>query len=87
MKNRNAYEREREDWASSLLGVAELHLYGCERLHDLNNSEGHDKGDRMLQVVALEIREMFGKNNCYRIGGDEFFSLCDGPAGSGCAQM
>ena len=28
----------------------------------------------MLQVVALEIREMFGKNNCYRIGGDEFLA-------------
>lgn len=37
MKNRNAYEREREDWASrcsvslSCIYMAELHLYGCER--------------------------------------------------------
>ena len=74
MKNRNAYEREREDWASRCSVSLSCIYMDVNGLHDLNNSEGHDKGDRMLQVVALEIREMFGKNNCYRIGGDEFLA-------------
>ena len=41
---------------------------------DGKDNLSHYRIDRMLQVVALEIREMFGKNNCYRIGGDEFLA-------------
>ena len=62
------------DWASRCSVSLSCIYMDVNGLHDLNNSEGHDKGDRMLQVVALEIREMFGKNNCYRIGGDEFLA-------------
>ncbi len=72
MKNRNAFERERDDWASRCEVSLSCIYVDVNGLHDLNNSEGHDRGDRMLQVVALEMREVFGKNNCYRIGGDEF---------------
>ncbi len=72
MKNRNAIERERDDWASRCEVSLSCIYVDVNGLHDLNNSEGHDRGDRMLQVVALEMREVFGKNNCYRIGGDEF---------------
>lgn len=36
---------------------------------------GHEKGDRMLQTVALEMMNLFGKDNCYRTGGDEFVAF------------
>ena len=41
-------------------------------LHELNNSQGHEAGDRMLQAVARQIRNTFGTQHSYRIGGDEF---------------
>ena len=44
-------------------------------LHELNNTQGHAAGDKMLQVVAKELQLMFGENNVYRIGGDEFVVL------------
>lgn len=44
-------------------------------LHELNNTRGHDAGDRMLQFVASVMQNLFGKENCYRIGGDEFVAL------------
>ena len=75
MQNRNAYESRRALWAqkcSVSLGCVYVDVNG---LHDLNNSSGHEKGDQMLQTVALEMREVFGKNNCYRTGGDEFVAF------------
>lgn len=45
----------------------------------VNDSLGHDMGDRVLQSIALEIRSVFaGYGSVYRIGGDEFVGLCFG---------
>lgn len=45
----------------------------------VNDSLGHDMGDRVLQSMALEIRSVFaGYGSVYRIGGDEFVGLCFG---------
>ena len=41
-------------------------------LHELNNTQGHQTGDRMLQEVARQIRQDFGARWSYRVGGDEF---------------
>ncbi len=39
----------------------------------VNDTHGHDHGDRILRAVATIIRSSFGKNFiCYRFGGDEF---------------
>ena len=40
-------------------------------LHELNNTKGHDAGDTMLKTVAQQIRNCFGAESAYRIGGDE----------------
>lgn len=44
-------------------------------LHDMNNTEGHAAGDEMLRYVAQSIQGIFGRENTYRIGGDEFVAL------------
>ena len=75
MKNRNAFESERDEWASRCAVSLSCIYVDANGLHDLNNSKGHEKGDRMLQIIALEMREIFGKENCYRIGGDEFVAF------------
>ena len=39
----------------------------------LNDNFGHNVGDEAIKNVALIIKETFSdKENCYRIGGDEF---------------
>ena len=41
-------------------------------LHELNNAQGHEAGDRMLRAVADHLNEYFPKDGLYRVGGDEF---------------
>lgn len=72
MKNRNAFERERDSWVERCTLSLSCIYVDVNGLHELNNSEGHDRGDRMLQTVAMELRSTFGKSSCYRTGGDEF---------------
>ena len=75
LNNQNAYKFDK-------YSVPELcqHSLAClyidvNGLHELNNEKGHDFGDTMLQFVANEIRERFGEDYTYRIGGDEFVAF------------
>ena len=73
--NRNRYEMDlemyREFYTSSLACV----YIDVNGLHEKNNSEGHEAGDKMLKTVAEQIREKFGSRHAYRIGGDEFLAF------------
>ena len=72
LKNRNAYEQilaQYEEEAPAGLSCVYADVNG---LHELNNSQGHAAGDKMLQTVAKVFVEYFGKEYVYRIGGDEF---------------
>ena len=75
MQNRNAYESNRALWAQKCAVSLSCVYVDVNGLHDLNNTSGHEKGDEMLQTVAQEMREIFGRNNCYRTGGDEFVAF------------
>lgn len=75
MKNRNAYEDERDSWPARCTASLSCIYVDANGLHGLNNREGHEKGDEMLKTVALEMREIFGRENCYRTGGDEFVAF------------
>lgn len=44
-------------------------------LHEINNTQGHEAGDRMLRYIATAFGNVFGSENVYRIGGDEFVVL------------
>lgn len=75
MRNRNAFELDRESWyRRCVISLACIYV-DVNGLHERNNKLGHEKGDQMLQTVALELREVFGRGNCYRIGGDEFVAF------------
>lgn len=70
--NRNRYERdlpEVYERHKSSLACVYIDVNG---LREMNNTEGHDKGDEMLRTVAGEIRKHFETEYIYRIGGDEF---------------
>lgn len=69
LKNRNCYE----DYIGSFNGDKLSCIYmDADGLHDLNNTLGHEAGDEMLIYMADTIKRVFGLNNSYRTGGDEF---------------
>ena len=75
MQNRNAYEISRDSWAKKCTVSLSCVYVDVNGLHELNNASGHEKGDQMLQTVALELQNRFGRDNCYRTGGDEFVAF------------
>lgn len=73
LNNRNCYE-------GRLAGYTGNHSIACiyidvNGLHELNNSKGHQAGDEMLKYVANVVRETFGAEDTYRIGGDEYVAF------------
>lgn len=75
LKNRNAYESQMHDYpmhCSSALSCVYLDVNG---LHELNNTRGHAAGDEMIKTVAAKVRDIFGEEYSYRVGGDEFVAF------------
>lgn len=75
VKNRNAFEEERATLKDSVTLSLGCIYVDANDLHTLNNTQGHESGDQMLQAVALAMQEQFGRKHCYRIGGDEFVAV------------
>lgn len=59
-----------------------------DRFKDVNDSYGHDAGDRVLVVTADRLRAHLrsGRDFAFRIGGDEFIMLVDFEGDEGGAQ-
>ena len=75
--NRNAYERKIKslyaDRRSLTLIVADVN-----GLKIANDTLGHQAGDRLIIETAKSFSNVFGNDNVYRVGGDEFLTLlCD----------
>lgn len=70
--NRNRYEQDLPEiygQHKSFLACVYIDVNG---LHEMNNTMGHDKGDKMLRTVASGIKKYFDTEYIYRTGGDEF---------------
>ncbi len=76
--NRNRYERDIARMKAEHVESLACVYVDVNGLHEMNNTQGHDKGDLMLQTVAAEIRKQFGDERTYRIGGDEFIAFAYG---------
>lgn len=73
--NRNRFEADIPQYPArcrTSLACAYIDVNG---LHELNNQEGHEAGDQMIQTTAQVLAELFGAEYCYRIGGDEFVAF------------
>jgi diguanylate cyclase (GGDEF)-like protein len=56
-----------------------LHLLDVDYLKELNDRQGHDAGDALLQHIGAQLAELEdGAVSCARIGGDEFAILQPG---------
>ena len=75
LNNRNCYEW-RLDTYTSLYKHSICCIYiDVNGLHELNNTKGHKAGDEMLRYIADTVKQHFGSNNTYRIGGDEYVAF------------
>lgn len=72
LNNRNFYEQSlKYIYDSPKTSIACIYM-DVNGLHELNNSMGHNEGDKMLKFIAVAIKEFFGKETTFRFGGDEF---------------
>lgn len=55
------------------IGIVYADINGLKRVND---SEGHDAGDRLLKKAAALLKASFGDHEIYRAGGDEFVMIC-----------
>ena len=78
LSNRTAYEEMISDLKTNLNIIREekkiiVFMADLNFLKYLNDNFGHNIGDEAIKNVASIVKETFSdKENCYRIGGDEF---------------
>lgn len=73
--NRNSFENQLAKYRHRYQYSLACIYADANGLHELNNTKGHEAGDRMLQRVAEEMQNRFGEERTYRIGGDEFVAI------------
>lgn len=71
--NRISYEKKLEELREGEGGQIICIYADADNLHNLNNTEGHHKGDLMLVTCANLLRDNF--RIVYRVGGDEFLAF------------
>ncbi len=75
LKNRNHFEAKVQEYPE-LCSTNLICVYGdVNGLHEINNTQGHVAGDKMLREVAKHIRQCFGSEHSFRVGGDEFVAF------------
>ena len=53
-------------------------IFDCNDLKKINDRHGHEHGDLFLKNAAFLVSDVFGPEQVYRIGGDEFAAVLDG---------
>ena len=68
--------------AAGVPGTIAVVLLDLDRFKAINNSMGHDAGDRVLASVAQRLKRAAGSGELIaRFGGDEFLALFENPDG------
>lgn len=72
--NRNYYEEQ----LSSLKGMSGFAMMDLDHFKEINDTYGHDAGDRALyNVASCVMRVLRGRDSVIRYGGDEFLIIFD----------
>ncbi|MCR4674504.1 MAG: diguanylate cyclase [Lachnospiraceae bacterium] len=75
VRNKGAYlaeEKRQERLIREKMASFSIYVFDVNGLKKMNDTKGHEYGDMMIKDAALNIRTVFGGNQLYRIGGDEF---------------
>ncbi|MBP3569328.1 MAG: diguanylate cyclase [Lachnospiraceae bacterium] len=77
-RNKTAYEDEVEEINQEIRekrAKFALVMFDINNLKPTNDTYGHDEGDKLIIVSVALMQKVFGKENVFRIGGDEFAVL------------
>ena len=77
LRNRTSYEHRIPLYPEICKRSLACVYIDANGLHELNETGGHQAGDRMLQFVAKSLQDTFGDSHTYRIGGDEFVAFAE----------
>ncbi len=86
LQNRTAYYEyndvlnKKEDAGNADFSILMIDINYLKRVND---TYGHEQGNLYLQGAANLIRNVFGDDHLYRIGGDEFVIILEGKAQEG----
>ncbi len=72
LKNRACFHKDMDETPAAGFTCIYADANG---LHELNSTSGHANGDEMLRFIANTVKDEFGENYAYRIGGDEFLAF------------
>lgn len=75
LHNRNSYEWKLTTYPSLYKNSIACIYIDANGLHDINASKGHRAGDDMLMFVADMFIRHFGRNDSFRVGGDEYVAF------------
>ena len=73
IQNRLALRRDFDLYNNRKITVMMIDL---DNFKAINDTYGHEAGDRALQETGAILAKTFGRNHCYRYGGDEFLVIC-----------
>lgn len=76
LKNRNCYQHSLLEYSKTNSSSLHCIYMDVNGLHELNNHLGHVAGDEMLSFIGNTLQSVFGRDDTYRIGGDEFVAFC-----------
>ena len=65
----------REDYDSYQGHEVTVMLLDLDSFKMINDIRGHEEGDRVLSETGKLLADAFGKDHCYRYGGDEFLVI------------
>lgn len=78
LQNKTAYKACVEQLEQSIAdktAVFTVIVFDINNLKVANDNFGHEAGDLLIQNAAWVIRKIWGSENTYRIGGDEFVAI------------
>ena len=76
--NRTAFAERTEELNKKIeAGTADfaIAIFDINGLKHINDEIGHEAGDRIIIDTASALKEVFGIEHIYRIGGDEFIAI------------
>ena len=72
IRNRTALQLDSDSYLGHEVTVMMLDLNDFKVIND---TYGHEEGDRILRDTARSLADAFGQERCYRYGGDEFLVI------------
>lgn len=65
----------RQEYSSYLGHEVTAVMLDVDKFKSINDTRGHEEGDRILKETGRLLADAFGANNCFRYGGDEFLVI------------